>query len=383
MMRYKISLEQWSAIITWAIVSGFSLSIIHKSDAFSALYLSGGAFLCVVYIVLWLILTADDVILLTKRNQYIILVTLFIDIIAIYFVFPVPFVAIFMVIFSACTLYFVNLKTAIALSPILGLPFVLVYHYYWHLNGMIMTGFLFWTFNLFALVMVNTSVKEKEARLEAEHATRQLQATQGLLNEAVKQGERVRIARNIHDLLGHHLTALTINLQVASRQSSGETQKTIEQCHQLAKLLLSDVREAVTDIRDKSTLDLDESIRAMIANLPDINVTLNLEEGLDLNDIQVADAIIKSIQETITNTIRHAKGDSISIQIEKDGANNSDKPNIHINIQNNGKIPHSFSLGNGLRGIQERFTALGGSAQFSVDNTFFYTTLSVPVTNND
>ncbi len=383
MVRYQVSLEQWSAIITWAIVSGFSLSIIYKSDTFSSLYLLLGASLCLIYIVLWLTLTADDQISLSKRSQYMILLGLFVDIIAIYFVFPVPFVAIFMVIFSACTIYFIGIKWAIALSPILGLPLILVYHFYWKFDGMVMTGLLFWTFNLFALIMVYTSIKEKEARLEAENATRQLRATQGLLNEAVKQGERVRIARNIHDLLGHHLTALTINLQVASRQASGDTQKSIEQCHQLAKLLLSDVREAVSDIRDKSTLDLDKSIRAMLANLPDLQVTFELEEGLNIDDIQVADAIIKSIQETITNTLNHAKGDFITIHIKKDEPNSSLKQNIIVEIKNNGKIPQAFSLGNGLKGIQERFMSLGGSADFKVDRTFFYTSLSVPVANND
>ena len=166
-----------------------------------------------------------------------------------------------MVIFSSCLLYFVSFKTALILSPFLAIPLILIYTFHWGYNDMIMTGFLFWTFNLFGLVMVHTSVKEREARLEAELASRQLKATQGLLNEAVKQGERVRIARNIHDLLGHHLTALTINLQVAARKSNGESKESIEQCHQLAKLLLSDVREAVSDIRDKSKIDLQTSIQ--------------------------------------------------------------------------------------------------------------------------
>ena len=61
--------------------------------------------------------------------------------------------------------------------------------------------------------MVNTATKEREAKEHANQLNRELLATQELLSQASKQAERVRIARNIHDLLGHHLTALTINLR--------------------------------------------------------------------------------------------------------------------------------------------------------------------------
>ena len=112
-------------------------------------------------------------------------------------------------------------------------------------------------FNLFAMIMSNTAIKESKAREEADALNRQLLSTQQLKKQALTQDERLRIARNIHDVLGHHLTALTINLQVASRKAdlleSTESQaikRQVEQSHSIAKLLLSDVREAISDIRE-------------------------------------------------------------------------------------------------------------------------------------
>lgn len=276
-----------------------------------------------------------------------------------------------------------SLKRAFLISPILASPLFFVYGFYWGESGMIVTSFLFWTFNIFSLVMVSTSLREKEARLQAELSTRELKSTQVLLNEAVKQGERVRIARNIHDLLGHHLTALTINLQVASRKSEGDVKDSIDQCHQLAKLLLSDVREAVSDIRDKSKLDLEASIRSMLEKLPKLSLSLDIDEHIQIDDIQVADAIIKAVQETITNTLRHAQGKTISIEISYVKSESSAQKQLQIDIANDGKMPAMLKQGNGLLGIIERVKALAGSASFIIDNAHFRTRLLIPAAQND
>jgi signal transduction histidine kinase len=129
---------------------------------------------------------------------------------------------------------------------------------------MFISATLFLMFNLFALIMMNTAIKERRAREQANQLNRELLATHSLLRQASQQAERVRIARNIHDLLGHHLTALTINLQVASRIVEGEAKEKVEQCHSLSKVLLSDVREAVSEIRDKSNIYLKDALEILV-----------------------------------------------------------------------------------------------------------------------
>jgi hypothetical protein len=82
---------------------------------------------------------------------------------------------------------------------------------------MFISATLFLMFNLFALIMMNTAIKERRAREQANQLNRELLATHSLLRQASQQAAMDKISHKINDLLGDHLTALTINLQVASR----------------------------------------------------------------------------------------------------------------------------------------------------------------------
>jgi signal transduction histidine kinase len=382
----KMSAERISATVTWLVVTSFSLWIMWTSQKFSLFHITFALVLCIIYFAIYIRVTSEHEPQKPFFQRSTLAITLYFLIIGIYFVIPVFFIAIFMVIFSAVTRYFMTFRQAILISPILALPLFFVFTFYWGQSTVIVNTLLFWTFNIFALVMVDTGLREREARLQAELTTRELKATQSLLNEAVKQGERMRIARNIHDLLGHHLTALTINLQVASRKSEGDVKNSIEQCHQLARLLLSDVREAVSDIRDKGKLDLETSIRSMLEKLPKLSMNLHIDQNIQIDDIQIADAIIKTVQESITNTLKHAHGDSISIKLAYSELTNdsvNQYKQIQLDISNDGKMPNSIYEGNGLRGIRERLAALKGKVDFKVQAGKFYTQLLIPMSQYD
>jgi signal transduction histidine kinase len=295
-------------------------------------------------------------------------------VIGIYFVVPYSFNSILMGILSGGLPYFLSIRIALLVGTLWSIPLLLVYQFYWGYEQTYISALLFWTFNMFAIIMVNTAKKEREAREEVQDANRRLISTQALLSEATKQTERVRIARNIHDLLGHHLTALTINLQVASIKSEGEVKQSIEQCHQLAKLLLSDVREAVSDIRDIGQLNLKHALHDIVAHIPHLKVELDIPDELQIDDIHIADALIKCVQESITNTLRHAKGDQLAIKLyEQDHQ-------LHMRIVNNGSVPKHLKLGNGLTGMQERVQALKGRIAFAVQAQRFITTVNIPLT---
>lgn len=237
---------------------------------------------------------------------------------------------------------------------------------------MFLNSLLFWTFNLFALVMTNSRLQEQKAREAANEANRELLATQSLLSEATKQAERVRIARNIHDLLGHHLTALTINLQVASRLSEGEVKDKIEQCHGLAKLLLSDVREAVSEIREKSNLQLKDALDSLIDDIPQIQVKLDYPEDLRIDDVTVATTILRCVQESLTNSLKHSNADHFSILLEEKDHK------LLLRMRDNGHASSTLGSGNGLEGIKERVKALGGSVSFSPGSDGFKTHIELP-----
>lgn len=373
----NFSIESTIFVLTWAVVSSFLLFFMFTNPNFGAGRFAITCTAFVAYSSLWFLSTRQDSELFSHSLRAKLFLLQFFVILGIYFLVPWTFSAIFMIMWVAILPYFVSTKTAFILSPIWSVPLWLIYTYYWDQSYAFVTAVLYWTFSLFALVMVNTAKREKETREKAEQINRELVSTQHLLSQATQQAERVRIARNIHDLLGHHLTALTINLQVASRKTDRvnsalendeltEVKAAIEQSHSLATLLLSDVREAVSDIRDKSKIDLKAALLALTENLPNLKIDLNIDEELNIDNVGLADGIIKTIQECITNTMKHGQADKMEIKLQQEA--NS----LSINVKDNGKAtPETqVKLGNGLLGIRERIEAFAGSVEFMAENGF-------------
>jgi signal transduction histidine kinase len=403
LQKFSISIEAISAIITWFFVSASAIYFMVDRDSISTERTFVAIALCVLYLVIWLLVSTDE---RYERENLIrgsLTAALFIVTVGIFFTIPFAYVAIFMVIWSAILPYFMSIKWAFILSPVWSCIFYLVYHFYWGFDNVGVSAVLFWTFNLFALVMVSTTIKEKKSREMVERINRELVSTQHLLNQAAEQAERLRIARNIHDLLGHHLTALTINLQVAGRQTDTlqvdaaseenkqKVKESIEQCHGLSKLLLSDVREAVSDIRDKSSIELKSAISAISERLPNLQVEVEYANDVQIEDVNTADVVIRCIQESFTNSLKHSKATQIQVTFKQE--NNR----VTIEIQDNGntivtKAPtrgrkstvkvntdKEIVSGNGLTGILERVNLLRGQAHFSLNEIGFHTQLSLPI----
>ncbi|MGQ8365259.1 sensor histidine kinase [Glaciecola sp. 1036] len=376
-MKSFFRADNISAVITWFVVAALTIYLMIDVANSPTLHIIIATVLFVVYIIVWLLSTSKNKLLASLKGKIISVAVLISIVIGIYFVSPFSFASILMGIACGIFAYYFPKKTGLVFVSLCSLPLYFVYEFYWHQNSTMVSSLLFWTFNIFAFIMVSSVRKEQEAREEAEAANLRLVSTQSLLEQAVKQGERVRIARNIHDLLGHHLTALSIHLQVASRQSQGEVKETIEKCHQLSKLLLSDVREAVSDIRTKGSIDLASTIETIRNKLPQIEIDIDIEEEIKINDMEVADALIKCIQESITNTLKHAHGKHLKVKITKMNSG------LEVVITNDGNLPDKIHLGNGLKGIQERIKALAGNVSFHLENDHFLTSIQIPKVQND
>jgi signal transduction histidine kinase len=395
----NISIETASAIFTWLLVSGASLYSMLMWTSISNTQVALATVLFFSYLFFWLLLGRKTEYKNETTVRLLLLAITFIFVIAIYFVVPFVYTAILMVVWSAVLPHFMKIKTAFILSPIWSLTLYLVYGLHWDFVGIGVTAMLFWTFNLFALVMVNTTIKAEESREKVEMINLELISTQQLLGQAAEQAERVRIARNIHDLLGHHLTALTINLQVAGRQlekldvgssdksSKKAIQDSIEQCHSLSKLLLSDVREAVSDIRMKSNLNIKQAIIAMTERLPNINVSLDYPSDITITSVNTADVLTRCIQESMTNALRHSHAKNMHIAFLQTGGLLTLSIEAALSkqqkISKTSEIKPNFILGNGLKGMQERLKQIKGSVVFTLNNAAFITDIKVPVLEHD
>jgi signal transduction histidine kinase len=217
------------------------------------------------------------------------------------------------------------------------------------LQAVMYVGYSSFTFITGLVAKQQALAREEQRRLNAE-----LRATRALLAESSRMSERLRISRELHDLLGHHLTALSLNLEVAGHLAEGKALEHVRQSHTLAKLLLTDVREAVSEMREERGIDLTNALRVLVEGVPALQVDLDLPERLQIEDPERAQVLLRCAQEIITNTVRHAGASHLTLRMSQDATG------IHLAARDNGRGCERTTPGNGLRGMRERLFVYGG-----------------------
>jgi len=250
------------------------------------------------------------------------------------------------------------LPMALALAWLIGqnLLLVLVLHHIPELAfaDAALTGGLFLGISGFAFVTGMVALHQHAARDELRKVNSELRATQALLADNTRIAERVRIARELHDLVGHHLTALTLNLEVATHLVEGKALEHVQQAQSLAKLLLADVREVVSEMRLDDKVDLAASLRTLVSGTPEPRIHLDLPSALALTDPLRAQVLLRCTQEMITNSVRHARADNLWISLMHDGEG------LALTARDDGRGVDEVEVGNGLNGMAERLRQLGG-----------------------
>jgi len=217
-----------------------------------------------------------------------------------------------------------------------------------------LVGGLFLGISLFAFMSSVVALRQHAARDELRKVNSELRATQALLADNTRIAERVRIARELHDLVGHHLTALTLNLEVATHLVDGKALEHVQQAHSLAKLLLADVREVVSNMRVDDKVDLAAALRTLVSGVPEPRIHLNLPSDLAMTDPRRAQVLLRCAQEMITNSVRHARAKNLWISLVQD------IDGVALTARDDGRGVDHVEVGNGLKGMAERLRQLGG-----------------------
>lgn len=270
-------------------------------------------------------------------------------------VLQVGFLPIYTIVWMAVASGLYPERTLWALLMGIVAAWYLIMRFVWDQPDGLITSVLYGTFHLFALLTARNAKQAAVARDKAEFLNRELVATRHLLSEASRQSERTRIARDLHDVLGHHLTALSLNLQIAERLADGPAREKIAESRALARLLLSDVRDSVSTMREQSAVDFERAVRLLVENVPHLDIALEIEEGMTIDDVEVAESLLRCVQEALTNTLRHsgAKRSWIRVWHRDDG--------VHLEIRDDGISGPRMVEGNGLKGMRERLEGLRGS----------------------
>lgn len=372
-MTGKVStrrLERMAGIVTWAFVSGFVLwLVVGSGDRYAGVLPAAAVLMLANLAAMWLAMH-------DRLGRGLRLAAFWMQLataLAIGVLLPVSFLPIYTIIWIAIATAFFRLSTCLWLLGAAMLGWYLVMRYAWQEEQAIITVLLYGTFHLFAVLTARNAHEAEEARQEAEALNRELVATQHLLSEASRQGERTRIARDLHDLLGHHLTALSLNLQVAERLCDGDAREKVEQSRALARLLLADVRDAVSTLREERDLDIRQSLRLLAANVPGLDIELDIDSELEIDDVEVAETLLRCVQEAITNTLRHAGASHCWIRLWQDGGG------VHLEIRDDGSVLGPITEGNGLTGMRERLAAISGSLRLETAGDALTMRVEIPV----
>ncbi len=212
---------------------------------------------------------------------------------------------------------------------------------------------------LLALLGFQLLVSETRTRIALARANAELLAVQRILGESSRLGERVRISRELHDALGHHLTALSLNLEVASHQAQGPALESVKTAQGLTKLLLGDVRDIVRAMRVPGAIAVRPVLEMLASAVPRPSIHLAVPASLTIADPILAHVLIRCAQEIITNAMRHSDAANLWLEVALEG------DRIQVRARDDGRGALAISPGAGLSGMRDRLNDVGGSLELT------------------
>lgn len=216
---------------------------------------------------------------------------------------------------------------------------------------------------LFTLLLVNTLLAERQSRQRLQQANAQLRQYALRIEDQATLQERNRIAREIHDALGHALTAQSIQLENAQLFLPAGADKTaafLREAKQLGTQALQDVRRSLSTLR-ANPLQGQPLNSAIAKTLQEFHQTTGIALKTDIGAAQplpvdLATAVYRILQESLTNIARHSQATEVSVALTY-------QPHqLQLQVEDNGQgfEPAQNTSGFGLQGMRERAAALGG-----------------------
>ncbi len=221
---------------------------------------------------------------------------------------------------------------------------------------------------LFILLLVNALLAERQSREKLLEANEQLRQYALRIEDQATLQERNRIAREIHDALGHALTAQSIQLENALLFLPPEAEKTkgfLQESQRLGAQALQEVRRSVSTLRSNPLQgrSLTTAIQAAIAEFQQ-TTGITPDHSLHLPNplpTDISTPLYRILQESLTNIAKHSHATHVSIQLHQ----HSRMVHLHISDNGHGFDPDRNTTGFGLQGMRERTTALGGQFRLS------------------
>ena len=230
----------------------------------------------------------------------------------------------------------------------------LLYRHAWEVGAPMVSTVLNASFQAFAALTAWFAIDAERARDALATTNAELLATRSLLAESARDGERLRLSRELHDVAGHKLTALKLNLAALARDPrlSGDDQAAL--CARLADELRADIRGVVAQMRSGDGLDLGEAIAVLGRPFPRPRMHVEIAGDARVGSLAKAEAVLRAVQEGLTNAVRHSQAQNLWVVLRRDAGG------LRLDIRDDGRGAGDVRAGHGLSGMRERLEAVGG-----------------------
>lgn len=210
-------------------------------------------------------------------------------------------------------------------------------------------------FQAFAALTAHYARNAECSRASLARVNADLLATRALLADSTRDAERLRVARELHDVAGHKLTALSLNLRALAADPALASRGELGIAQRMASELLDDIRGVVHAMRDARGLDIATALRALAAPFPRPALQLDIADDLRIDNAELAETVLRVVQEALTNAARHADADVLAVRLHRKGTH------LHVRVEDDGRLRGTPREGSGLCGMRERIAAAGGS----------------------
>ncbi|HVH84794.1 MAG TPA: sensor histidine kinase, partial [Steroidobacteraceae bacterium] len=214
---------------------------------------------------------------------------------------------------------------------------------------------------LVAFFVFRAMALEVAARTALAGSNAELRGVAQILSDSSRIAERLRIARELHDALGHHLTALSLNLEAALQRTEGAANASVATAQGLARRLLGDVREIVAESRTRDGINVAEALGTLAEAMPRPRIHLDIPAELRTPDPEHAHTLLRCAQEIVTNAARHSNAENLWLTVRCEGET------LRIEARDDGRGSTTTDGGFGIRGMRERIAKAGGELRVATE----------------
>ncbi|MDX2683248.1 sensor histidine kinase [Streptomyces sp. NY05-11A] len=208
--------------------------------------------------------------------------------------------------------------------------------------------------------------------------TVELRKARATVAQLAANEERLRLARDLHDLLGHSLSLITLKSELAGRMLPDHPDKAAQQVadiEQVSRQALVDVREAVTGYR-RPRLAAELAGAQVALTAAGITAAIPAEPDLDGVPEDTESALAWALREAITNVVRHSGAARCTVDLVR--RQTLDGPVVELSVEDDGPGASGKGPGNGLTGLTERLEKAGGTLEAGRVKRGFRLTARVP-----